>query len=87
MKRKLSEDRQVPIGDEQFSNMTDQDFLVHRARTMRSEDPYCSKSWMLTAKSLFPDNFSIQFEAYRLFCFHRNSGVNIWQNIVVSARL
>lgn len=53
-------------GSNQFTTqLTDQEYLVARAReaAARGED-WGAKTWMLTAKSLFPDNFGIQFEAY-----------------------
>jgi len=53
-------------GNNQFtSDLTDQEYLVARAReaAARGQD-WAAKTWMLTAKSLFPDNFGIQFEAY-----------------------
>ncbi|CAH1796268.1 unnamed protein product, partial [Owenia fusiformis] len=39
-------------------------WLVNRARQCLTTDPYASKAWLLTARTLFPKNFSIQFEAY-----------------------
>jgi len=47
-----------------MGSVTDQQYLVDRARELRDKDPYQSKAWMLTANSLFPDTFSIQFESY-----------------------
>jgi len=47
-----------------MSGLTDQQYLVQRAREVNIKDPYQSKAWMLTASSLFPDTFSIQFESY-----------------------
>eukprot|EP00088_Acartia_fossae_P050801 TRINITY_DN569_c0_g1_i1.p1 TRINITY_DN569_c0_g1~~TRINITY_DN569_c0_g1_i1.p1 ORF type:complete len:648 (-),score=95.22 TRINITY_DN569_c0_g1_i1:3-1946(-) len=47
-----------------MSGLTDQQYLVHRARELKIKDPHQSKAWMLTANSLFPDTFSIQFESY-----------------------
>merc|ERR1719500_1581642 len=48
-------------GPAQFStSCTDQEYLVIRARG----DKWEAKTWMLTARAIFPDNFSIQFEAY-----------------------
>jgi integrator complex subunit 10 len=47
-----------------MSGLTDQQYLIQRARELKIKDPYQSKAWMLTANSLFPDTFSIQFESY-----------------------
>lgn len=42
-----------------------QEYLVVRAREAAARGhEWQAKTWMLTAKSLFPDNFGIQFEAY-----------------------
>ena len=39
--------------------------MVARAREAGAQgDEWSAKTWMLTAKNLFPDNFGIQFEAY-----------------------
>jgi hypothetical protein len=49
-------------GAGQFSKeLTDQEYLVARARQAAAGDEeWTAKAWMLTAKSLFPDNFGIQ---------------------------
>lgn len=41
------------------------------ARSCQKTDPYFTKSWILTAKTLFPENFGIQYEAY---CLAADSG-------------
>ncbi|XP_078325971.1 integrator complex subunit 10-like isoform X2 [Crassostrea virginica] len=49
--------------------MSDEVWLISRARACMKpskNDPYAAKAWMITARSLFPKNFSIQFEAYSL---------------------
>ncbi|KAJ8315831.1 hypothetical protein KUTeg_007981 [Tegillarca granosa] len=46
--------------------ISDEDWLVSRARTCMKSDPFAAKSWMITARTLFPKNFTIQFEAYNL---------------------
>ncbi|KAK3580142.1 hypothetical protein CHS0354_013417 [Potamilus streckersoni] len=48
------------------NDLPDEDWLVMRARTCAKTDPYAAKAWMITARTLFPQNFSIQFEAYSL---------------------
>ena len=40
--------------------ISDEEWLVSRARMCIKSDPYAAKSWMITAKSLFPHNFTIQ---------------------------
>ncbi|XP_060067611.1 integrator complex subunit 10-like [Ylistrum balloti] len=46
--------------------LSDEDWLVSRARSCMKTDPFAAKAWMITARTLFPQNFSIQFEAYNL---------------------
>ena len=40
--------------------LSDVDYLVNRARQYSKSDPYASKAWLITAKSLFPTSFVIQ---------------------------
>ena len=43
--------------------MSDEVWLISRARACMKpskNDPYAAKAWMITARSLFPKNFSIQ---------------------------
>lgn len=35
-----------------------------KAKEAQTGDPYTAKAWMLTAKTLYPTNFTVQFEAY-----------------------
>ncbi|XP_061165472.1 integrator complex subunit 10-like [Saccostrea echinata] len=56
-------------------SMSDEVWLISRARACMKpskNDPYAAKAWMITARSLFPNNFSIQFEAYSLEKAGRN---------------
>lgn len=46
------------------SILSDEDFIIMRAKQAQKENIYLAKAWMLTAKTLFPTNFKIQFEAY-----------------------
>ncbi|KAF7286708.1 integrator complex subunit 10 isoform X2 [Rhynchophorus ferrugineus] len=43
---------------------TDEEYVIQRAKECFKTDPYSAKAWMLTAKSLYPNNFTVQFEAY-----------------------
>ena len=46
-------------------SLSDSDYLITRARQAWKEgNIYEAKTWMLTARSIFPDNFGIQLEAY-----------------------
>jgi integrator complex subunit 10 len=40
--------------------LSDEEWLVSRARACFKADPYAAKSWMLTARTLFPNSFNIQ---------------------------
>ncbi|XP_060581049.1 integrator complex subunit 10-like [Ruditapes philippinarum] len=53
--------------------LSDEEWLVSRARACFKADPYAAKSWMLTARTLFPNSFNIQFEAYNLEKQAKNS--------------
>ncbi|XP_005110561.1 integrator complex subunit 10 [Aplysia californica] len=46
------------------TELSDVDWLVMRARSFPKTDPYSAKAWLITAKSLFPQSFVIQFESY-----------------------
>ncbi|XP_060526875.1 integrator complex subunit 10 [Cylas formicarius] len=43
---------------------SDEEYVIQRAKDALKIDPYAAKAWMLTAKTLYPNNFSVQFEAY-----------------------
>ncbi|XP_072936556.1 integrator complex subunit 10 [Epargyreus clarus] len=42
----------------------DEDYIISRAKEAQKYNIHSAKAWMLTAKTLFPTNFKIQFEAY-----------------------
>lgn len=39
---------------------TDEEYVIQRAKECFKTDPYSAKAWMLTAKSLYPNNFPVQ---------------------------
>lgn len=41
-------------------------FLITKAKGTQLLDPHASKAWIITAKTLFPNDFGVQFEAYQL---------------------
>lgn len=45
------------VGTNELSN---EDWLVMRARSCAKTDRYAAKAWMITARTLFPRNFNIQ---------------------------
>ena len=50
--------------------ISDEEWLVSRARMCIKSDPYAAKSWMITAKSLFPHNFTIQVRLTNISAVH-----------------
>ncbi|KAI5725488.1 hypothetical protein M8J77_016082 [Diaphorina citri] len=47
--------------------MSNEQYLIYQAKlALKQGDPYASKSWMITARTMFPDNFSVQFEVYEI---------------------
>ncbi|XP_059473070.1 integrator complex subunit 10 [Neocloeon triangulifer] len=46
--------------------LSDEEYLVNRAKEELKRDSHAARAWMLTAKSLFPNNFSVQFEVYNI---------------------
>ncbi|XP_066304856.1 integrator complex subunit 10-like [Branchiostoma lanceolatum] len=42
----------------------DSAWLVNRARESLKSDPHAAKAWLITARTLFPGEFSVQYEAY-----------------------
>ncbi|KAL5019854.1 hypothetical protein ScPMuIL_002746 [Solemya velum] len=49
-----------------MDNVSDEEWLVMRSRACIKSDPFAAKAWMITARTLFPGNFTIQFESYTL---------------------
>ncbi|XP_037049863.1 integrator complex subunit 10 isoform X2 [Bradysia coprophila] len=41
-----------------------ENYLISKAKLSQSTDPFAAKAWILTAKTLYPNNFGVQFEAY-----------------------
>lgn len=41
-------------------------YMVKQAQSVRHSDPSSAKSWILTAKTLYPNAFNVQYEAYLL---------------------
>ncbi|XP_029367787.1 integrator complex subunit 10 isoform X1 [Echeneis naucrates] len=49
-----------------MSAQKDCEFLVKRARELVSDDPYAAKAWLITARTLYPADFNIQYEMYNI---------------------
>lgn len=43
----------------------DDNFFIKKAKITEQSDSFASKAWILTAKSLSPNNFAVQFEVYK----------------------
>jgi hypothetical protein len=46
------------VGD--TNTISDEDYLVLRAKDALRSDAFAAKAWMITAKTLFPNNFAVQ---------------------------
>ncbi|KAI4457963.1 hypothetical protein MML48_7g00011999 [Holotrichia oblita] len=46
--------------------LSDEEYVIQRAKIALTVDPVAAKAWMITAKTLYPNNFGVQFEAYRI---------------------
>lgn len=44
---------------------SEENYFIKRAKLAEKDDPYTAKAWILTAKSLSPNNFDVQFEVYK----------------------
>lgn len=50
----------MEIDDTENENISNEEYLVLRAKNALKYDPYEAKAWMLTAQTLFPHNFGVQ---------------------------
>lgn len=57
------------FGDNKLSK---EEYLLLRAKEALATDIYSAKSWLITAKSLFPHSAKVQFEAYRIEKLSKN---------------
>ena len=46
------------VPDIDLSNISDEEFLIYRAKELKLSS--ASKSWLITAQVLYPNNFSVQ---------------------------
>lgn len=37
-----------------------ENYLISKAKLSQSTDPFAAKAWILTAKTLYPNNFGVQ---------------------------
>lgn len=50
-----------------MSAQKDCEFLVKRARDLVSEDPCAAKAWLITARTLYPADFTIQVSCTKTY--------------------
>lgn len=43
-----------------LDNVSNEDYVIQRAKLALKSDPLSAKAWMLTAKTLYPNNFGVQ---------------------------
>lgn len=56
-------------GAVQENQLSDEDYVIHRAKCSQKLDDATAKAWMITAKTLFPRNFAVQVLVYNMACF------------------
>lgn len=45
---------------EVVGNISKEDYVIQRAKEALKTDPLAAKAWMITAKTLYPNNFGVQ---------------------------
>lgn len=40
--------------------LSDEEYVIQRAKNALIMDPIAAKAWMITAKTLYPNNFGVQ---------------------------
>lgn len=48
-----------------MATVQDEAYFIKKAKLVQENDPFAAKSYILAAKTLFPNNFDIQFEVYK----------------------
>ncbi|XP_012214591.1 integrator complex subunit 10 isoform X2 [Linepithema humile] len=54
------------------NQLSKEDYLIMRAKEALPVDIYAAKSWLISARSLFPHSAKVQFEAYRIEKLSKN---------------
>ncbi|XP_048465871.1 integrator complex subunit 10 [Rhincodon typus] len=54
------------LGGGIMAAQVDCEFLVKKARDLVAEDPWAAKAWLITARTLYPTDFGIQYEMYMI---------------------
>lgn len=55
----------------EVSSGSDEMYIIEKSKKLRSTDPCSAKSWIITAKTLFPNNFNVQV-SFRAVCLYLN---------------
>lgn len=42
--------------------ISDEEYVIERAKSTFKDNPAAAKAWMITAKTLYPNNFGVQVE-------------------------
>lgn len=53
------------------NQLSKEDYLILRAKEALATDIYAAKSWLITAKSLFPHSAKVQVNFYPFSCQNR----------------
>ncbi|RXG67746.1 Integrator complex subunit 10 [Armadillidium vulgare] len=52
--------------DTELEHLKDEEYLIFRAKEEQVLNPFAAKSWLITAQIIYPQNFGIQFEIYKI---------------------
>lgn len=47
-----------------MDSLSPEQYLINKAKLAQTRDSYEAKAWIITAKTLFPQDFYIQFSAF-----------------------
>lgn len=42
------------------NNVSDEEYVIQKAKSALKHDQLAAKAWMITAKTLYPNNFGVQ---------------------------
>ena len=57
--------REMEVDDDTLADCSDEEYLIRRSKQeLAKGNIWDSKTWMLTARAIYPNNFAVQFEAY-----------------------
>lgn len=58
--------------------ISEENYIIAQAKKARETDPYTAKAWILTAKTLYPNNFHVQVIYDFKFLFMHNFKVEFY---------